>query len=57
MLDILVLSVNVVDAHEIVASIEDTFKGANCKDFIDKLVGINVAASMNLGIHKAVVCS
>ena len=39
----------------IVASIEDAFKGASSKDFIDKLVGMNVdVASMNLGMHKAV---
>ena len=35
--------------------IEVVFKGANCKDFIDKLVGMNVdGASMNLGIQKGV---
>ena len=33
----------------------DAFKGANCKYFIDKLVGMNIdVASMNLGIHKGV---
>ena len=47
--------INVVHAPEIVASIEDAFKGANCKDVINKLVGMKVdVASMNLGIHKAV---
>ena len=49
------MSVNVTDAPGIVASIVDAFKGANCKYFIDKLVGMNIdVASMNLGIHKGV---
>ena len=43
---------NVANASGIVFSIEDAFKGANCKDF-DKLVGMNIDdASMNLGTHK-----
>ena len=45
---------NVANASGIVFSIEDAFKGANCKDF-DKLVGMNIDdASMNLGTHKGV---
>ena len=47
--------INVANAPGIVASIEDAFKGANCKDFINRLVGMNFdVASMNLGIHRAV---
>ena len=41
-LDILVLSINVVNAPGIDPSIEDAFKRVNCKTFIDKLVGMNV---------------
>ena len=48
------MSVNVANAPGIVASVEDAFKGANCKDFIDKLVGMNVVTCMNLGIDKTV---
>ena len=49
----LILSVNVANVPGILALIEDAFKGANCKDFIDELVGMNVdGASMNLDIHK-----
>ena len=49
------MSINVANAPGIVHSIKDAFKGANWKDFIDKLVGMNVdVASMNLGIYKAV---
>ena len=48
-------TINVANAPRIVASIEDAFKQVNCKDFMDKLVGINVdGASVNLGTHKGV---
>ena len=47
------MSVNVANVPGILALNEDAFKGANCKDFIDELVGMNVdGASMNLDIHK-----
>ena len=46
-------TLNVANAPGIVASIEDAFKRVSCKDFIDKLVGINVnGASVNLGRYK-----
>ena len=46
---------NVANAPEIVALIQDAFQQVNCKDFMDKLVGINVdGASVNLGKHKDV---
>ena len=49
------MSVNVANAPGMVASIENAFKGANCKDFIDTLVGMNVDVTcMNLGIDKTV---
>ena len=41
-MDILVLSINVVNAPGIDPSIEDAFKRVSCKTFIDKLVGMNV---------------
>ena len=46
---------NVANAPGIVASIEDASKRVSCKDFMDKLVGINVdGASVNLSKHKGV---
>ena len=46
---------NVANAPGIVASIEDASKCVSCKDFMDKLVGINVdGASVNLSKHKGV---
>ena len=43
-------TLNVVNAPGIVASIEDAFKRVSCKDFMGKLVGINVdGANVNLG--------
>ena len=44
---------NVANAPGIVASIEDASKRVSCKDFMDKLVGINVdGASVNLSNTK-----
>ena len=46
-------TLNVANAPGIVASIEDAVKRVSCKDFMDKLVGINVnGASVNLGRYK-----
>ena len=48
-------TINVANAPEIVPLIQDAFQQVNCKDFMDKLVGINVdGASVNLGKHKDV---
>ena len=46
---------NVANAPGIVGSIEDASKRVSCKDFMDKLIGINVdGASVNLSKHKGV---
>ena len=46
---------NVANALGIVPSIENAFKRVKWKDFIDKLVGINVdGASTNIGEQKSV---
>ena len=48
-------TINVANAPGIVALIEDAFKLLSCKDFMDKLVGINVdGTSVNLDKHKGV---
>ena len=47
--------INVANALGIVPSIENAFKRVKWKDFIDKLVGINVdGASTNIGEQKSV---
>ena len=48
-------TLNVANAPGKLASIEDAFKRVSCRDFMDKLVGINVdGVSVNLGRHKGV---
>ena len=48
-------TLNVANAPGKVTSIEDAFKRVSCRDFMDKLVGINVdGVSVNLGRHKGV---
>lgn len=47
--------INVANALRIVPSIENAFKRVKWKDFIDKLVGINVdGVSTNIGEQKSV---
>ena len=48
-------TINVANTPGIVALIGDAFKRVSCKDFMDKLAGINIdGASVNLGKHKGV---
>ena len=48
-------TINVTNERGIVTQIEDASKRVSCKDFMDKLVGINVdGASVKLGKHKGV---